>query len=106
MRRVLEDEAQRNLPAQVRTLSSMDQDGALRRSYRLAYQDMSREKSGDHATAAARYGLAMKSAQVASEAILNAMLAAETMTGADGYRVYGLPRDRLMAALRKYGRAK
>ena len=41
-----------------------------------------------------------------SEAILNAMLAAETMTGADGYRVYGLPHDRLMAALRKYGRVK
>ena len=41
-----------------------------------------------------------------SEAILNAMLAAETMTGADGYRVYALPHDRLMAALRKYGRVK
>ncbi|HEU5219382.1 MAG TPA: P1 family peptidase [Gemmatimonadales bacterium] len=39
-----------------------------------------------------------------SEAILNAMLAAETMTGADGYRVYALPHDRLLAALRKYGR--
>ncbi len=41
-----------------------------------------------------------------SEAILNAMLAAETMTGADGYRVFALPHDRLMAALKKYGRAK
>ncbi len=41
-----------------------------------------------------------------SEAILNAMLAADTMTGADGYRVYALPHDRLLAALRKYGRAK
>jgi len=41
-----------------------------------------------------------------SEAILNAMLAAETMTGADGYRVYALPHDRLLAALRKYGRVK
>jgi L-aminopeptidase/D-esterase-like protein len=41
-----------------------------------------------------------------SEAILNAMLAAETMTGADGYRVYALPHDRLLAALRKYGRMK
>ena len=40
-----------------------------------------------------------------SEAILNAMLAAGTMTGADGYRVYALPHDRLMAALRKYGRS-
>ncbi len=41
-----------------------------------------------------------------SEAILNAMLAAETMTGANGYRVYALPHDRLIAALRKYGRVK
>lgn len=38
------------------------------------------------------------------EAILNAMLAAETMTGADGNRVYALPVDRLLAVLRKYGR--
>jgi L-aminopeptidase/D-esterase-like protein len=38
------------------------------------------------------------------EAILNAMLAAETMTGADGNRVYSLPADRLITALRKYGR--
>ena len=41
-----------------------------------------------------------------SEAILNAMLAAETMTGANGYRVHALPHDRLIAALRKYGRVK
>lgn len=40
-----------------------------------------------------------------AEAILNAMLAAETMTGANGRTVYALPHDRLMAALRKYGRA-
>jgi L-aminopeptidase/D-esterase-like protein len=38
------------------------------------------------------------------EAILNAMLAAETMTGADGNRVYALPADRLVAILKKYGR--
>lgn len=41
-----------------------------------------------------------------SEAILNAMLAAETMTGADNRRVYALPHDRLLAALRKYGRVR
>lgn len=38
------------------------------------------------------------------EAILNALLAAETMTGADGNRVYALPADRLVAILKKYGR--
>jgi L-aminopeptidase/D-esterase-like protein len=41
-----------------------------------------------------------------SEAILNAMLAAETMTGANGYTVHALPHDRLVAALRKYGRIR
>ena len=42
--------------------------------------------------------------QATEEAILNAMLAAQTMTGADDLRVYGLPRDRLLVAMRKYGR--
>jgi D-aminopeptidase len=42
--------------------------------------------------------------QATEEAILNAMLAAETMTGADELRVFALPRDRLLAAMRKYGR--
>jgi L-aminopeptidase/D-esterase-like protein len=42
--------------------------------------------------------------QATEEAILNAMLAAGTMTGANGARVEALPHDRLLAALRKYGR--
>jgi L-aminopeptidase/D-esterase-like protein len=44
--------------------------------------------------------------QATEEAIVNAMLAAETTTGANDYRVYALPADRMMAALRKYGRIK
>jgi len=39
--------------------------------------------------------------QATEEAILNAMLAAETMTGANGLRVFALPHDRLLRALRK-----
>jgi L-aminopeptidase/D-esterase-like protein len=42
--------------------------------------------------------------QATEEAILNAMLQAETMTGANYARVYALPVDRLMAAMKKYGR--
>lgn len=42
--------------------------------------------------------------EATEEAILNAMLAAETMTGADGFRVHGLPADFLVATLRKFGR--
>jgi L-aminopeptidase/D-esterase-like protein len=44
--------------------------------------------------------------QATEEAILNALLAAETMTGADGVRVTALRQDRLLAALRKYGRIR
>jgi D-aminopeptidase len=42
--------------------------------------------------------------QATEEAIVNAMVAAETMTGANGVRVFALPHDRLIAALRKYNR--
>jgi D-aminopeptidase len=38
------------------------------------------------------------------EAIVNAMVAAQTMTGLDGNTVYALPHDRLRDALRKYNR--
>ncbi|ATB42402.1 D-aminopeptidase [Cystobacter fuscus] len=42
--------------------------------------------------------------QATQEAILNALLAARTQTGADGVRVFALPHDRLLQAMRKYGR--
>jgi L-aminopeptidase/D-esterase-like protein len=38
------------------------------------------------------------------EAIVNAMVAAKDMTGADGHRVMALPHDRLREVLRKYNR--
>lgn len=44
--------------------------------------------------------------QATEEAILNAMLAADTMTGANNLRVHGLPGDRVVALLKKYGRLK
>jgi L-aminopeptidase/D-esterase-like protein len=42
--------------------------------------------------------------QATEEAIVNALLAARTMTGADDLRVPALPHDRLRDILRKYGR--
>jgi len=39
-------------------------------------------------------------------AITNALLAAETTTGANDLRVYAMPVDRMLAAMRKYGRMK
>jgi D-aminopeptidase len=44
--------------------------------------------------------------QATEEAIVNAMLSARTMTGADDLRVPALPHDRLKAVLRKYGRLR
>jgi L-aminopeptidase/D-esterase-like protein len=44
--------------------------------------------------------------EATEEAILNALLAAETMTGANGVRVFALPHDRLLEAMRKYGRIR
>jgi L-aminopeptidase/D-esterase-like protein len=43
-------------------------------------------------------------AQATEAAITNALLAAETMTGADNLRVFAMPLDRMLAAMRKYGR--
>ena len=42
--------------------------------------------------------------QATEAAITNALLAAETMTGANDLRVYAMPHDRLLAAMKKYGR--
>jgi len=42
--------------------------------------------------------------QATEEAVVNAMLAADTMVGADGLRVMGLPGERLVDVLRKYKR--
>ena len=43
-------------------------------------------------------------AQATEAAITNALLAAETMTGANDLRVYAMPVDRMLAAMKKYGR--
>ena len=42
--------------------------------------------------------------QATEEAIVNAMFAADTMTGVDNHKVDGLPIDRVRELLKKYGR--
>jgi L-aminopeptidase/D-esterase-like protein len=42
--------------------------------------------------------------EATEEAIINALIAAETMEGINGNIVYALPHDRLQAVLRKYNR--
>jgi L-aminopeptidase/D-esterase-like protein len=87
---------------------------------------ISGDESGDifiaFSTANPGAGLAKKPAQVAimpnenmdplfeatveatEEAVINAMVAADTMTGADDHRVEGLPHDKLREVLKKYNR--
>ena len=48
--------------------------------------------------------LFLSTVSATEEAIINAMVAAETMTGYKGNTVYALPHDRLKEALRKYNR--
>lgn len=43
--------------------------------------------------------------QATEEAIVNALIAAETMAGVDGHKVIALPHDRLRAVMKKYNRA-
>jgi len=43
-------------------------------------------------------------AEATEESIVNAMVAAETMVGINGNKVYALPHDRLQETLRKYNR--
>jgi L-aminopeptidase/D-esterase-like protein len=42
--------------------------------------------------------------QATEEAIINAMIAAETMIGINGYKVYAIPHERLQLVLKKYNR--
>jgi L-aminopeptidase/D-esterase-like protein len=49
-------------------------------------------------------GLFRATVEATEEAIVNAMVAADTMTGADGHTILGLPHDRLREALKKYNR--
>jgi L-aminopeptidase/D-esterase-like protein len=45
-------------------------------------------------------------AQATEAAITNALLAAETTTGANDLRIFAMPVDRMLGAMRKYGRMK
>ena len=44
--------------------------------------------------------------QAVEEAIINAMVAADTMEGVNGNKAYALPHEKVIALLRKYGRIK
>ena len=44
--------------------------------------------------------------EATEEAVVNAMVAAETMTGANDVTVHALPHDRLRETLRKYNRLR
>jgi L-aminopeptidase/D-esterase-like protein len=45
-------------------------------------------------------------ASATEEAIVNALVAADTMEGINGHKVYAIPHDRLISILKKYNRLK
>jgi D-aminopeptidase len=49
-------------------------------------------------------GLFAATVQATEEAVINAMIAAETMTGIENHKVIALPHDKLQAVLKKYNR--
>ena len=49
-------------------------------------------------------GLIEAAAQATEEAIVNALVAAETMTGRDGNTLHAIPHERLREILKKYNR--
>jgi D-aminopeptidase len=49
--------------------------------------------------------LFMATIESTEEAVVNALMAAETMTGRDGHTAHALPHDLLVEAMRRYGRA-
>jgi Ca-activated chloride channel family protein len=66
---IMEDETQRNVPLQVRSLETYDRSPLARREASEAWRGLREDTVGVDATAAARYGLALKSANAAPEAI-------------------------------------
>ncbi len=42
--------------------------------------------------------------EAVEEALVNQLVASQTLVGADDSRVYGLPHDRLVSLLKKYNR--
>jgi len=48
--------------------------------------------------------LFLATVQATEEAIINALVAAETMTGADYWRYFAIPHDQLQEILRRHGR--
>jgi L-aminopeptidase/D-esterase-like protein len=50
--------------------------------------------------------LLLATVQATEEAIVNALVAAETMTGINGNKVHALPHERLVGVMRSYGRLR
>jgi D-aminopeptidase len=48
----------------------------------------------------------MATVESAEEAVINALVAAETMTGRDGHAAHALPHDLLVDAMARYARGR
>jgi len=72
---------------------------------RFARADESHERTVRWYNPAHMDPLFLATVEAVEEAVLNALMKAETMTGINNTTVDALPYDRLQDAMRKYGRA-
>jgi Ca-activated chloride channel family protein len=66
---ILEDEKQRNVPITAQSLPQLEREPLIRQRVNEAWQSLREQKVGEAAIAGARYGLALKSASSAADAI-------------------------------------
>lgn len=88
---------------------SGNQSGDLIVSFSTAAADVNSAEQGKPSPIAPSANLALDplfkgAAEATEEAVVNALVAAQTMTGIDGTRIYGLPHDELRAILKRYNR--
>ncbi len=79
---IMEDETRREVPAQVRSFYSFETDRGARQEAAQSWQDFTRQKAGESAVAAARYGSALRMA--------DAPAVASSMAGQAFARRYGM----------------
>ena len=73
-------------------------------SLRIAHQTNKKTQTVDLLTNEQMSPLFMAAIEATEEAVINSLLAAETMTGMNGHIVEALPKDKLKEILRKYNR--
>jgi Ca-activated chloride channel family protein len=78
---IVEDEARRDVPVQMRSLQTFDKDGAARHEASQAWDNFKTERGGERGVGGARYGMTLRSAQAAAPAAANGALESRRSLG-------------------------